>query len=83
MIEVKNAFEVEELVKVKDGSDIRFRIQEIHTVTCTAGTQVFYNGVVIFAEDTYRSKERFSWIADVSKTIRLHEMMLEKLEGGV
>ncbi len=54
MMKVDNKFEIGELVKIKDSSSIKLRIQQIETATCNGGTQIFYAGLIVFKPNDYQ-----------------------------
>lgn len=73
-IRVVPNFRIGEIVNFKGASD-RFLIGEIHTVTCTAGTQVLYDGIIINNVEHFSKKPR--WVAN--KGMKVNEVLLEAL----
>lgn len=75
-IEINTLFGVGEIVKFK-GAEQRFLINNVITETCPGGTQILYDGAILFPKDTYRTERKIEYFFD--KSLRVNENLLEKI----
>ena len=70
-IQARTKFDIGDTVQVK-GTESRFLIGEIRTITCTAGTQVLYEGITLMKGFSYKNGGY-----EAEKIFAINEVMLE------
>ena len=76
---MEHKFKIGQIVTIK-GVEQRFLIQEISTITCSAGTQTLYHGVVIVKRyyGYNMTEERAKWYLD--RETKFNELLLEEVK---
>ncbi len=77
---MKFKFAIGEIVAIM-GAVERFLISEIYTVTCSAGTQIFYKGFFLMPSLDYDhelKKTTIKW--HMSREGQMNEVLLEKVK---